>query len=124
MKAYSQDLRARIVRSYLNKEGSQRQLAARYSVSLSFVRDLLRQVRETGELSPKPHGGGRRPRLDPDALDFLGRLVQAAPRASLDELGEILARERGVRVSRATLGRARLRLSRRRTKIQQLERAA
>ncbi len=36
------DLRDRILKAWQAKEGSQRNLAARFKVSLAFVRDLLR----------------------------------------------------------------------------------
>jgi transposase len=41
----SVDLRQRIMAAYAAKEGSQRQLAERFKVSLSFVRDLMRHYR-------------------------------------------------------------------------------
>ncbi len=39
----SVDLRQRIIAAYEAKEGSQRQLAERFKVSLSFIRDLSRR---------------------------------------------------------------------------------
>jgi transposase len=39
----SGDLRGRVIAAYVAKEGSQRQLAQRFKVSLSFVRNLLRR---------------------------------------------------------------------------------
>jgi transposase len=41
---YSIDLRSRVIMAWVAKEGSQRQLAERFKVSLSFIRDLLRHV--------------------------------------------------------------------------------
>jgi transposase len=52
------DLRQRIIAAYEAKEGSQRQLAERFKVSLSFIRDLRRHHRQTGTVQPKPPGGG------------------------------------------------------------------
>ena len=46
------DLRQRIMAAYEAKEGSQRQLAERFKVSLSFIRDLRRHHRETGTVRP------------------------------------------------------------------------
>jgi transposase len=42
MKPYSLDLRQRVLDAWQRREGSQRQLAARFSVHLTFVRNLLR----------------------------------------------------------------------------------
>ena len=39
--AYSEDLRSRVIAAWEAKEGSQRQVAQRFKVSLSFVRNLL-----------------------------------------------------------------------------------
>ena len=64
MAAYSIDLRQRILSAWQNKEGSQRELAKRFQVSLSFIRDFLRRYRETGEIAAKPQGGDRRSKLN------------------------------------------------------------
>jgi transposase len=48
MRPYSNDLRLRVVQAYENHEGSMRQLAARFRLSLSGVRDLLTRYRTTG----------------------------------------------------------------------------
>lgn len=37
---YSLDLRIRVIRAYQNQEGSQRQIAQRFQVSLTFVRNF------------------------------------------------------------------------------------
>ncbi|WP_445300330.1 MULTISPECIES: helix-turn-helix domain-containing protein [unclassified Microcoleus] len=49
--AYSIDLRQKILSAWQNKEGTQRELAKRFKVSLSFLRDFLRRYRETGEIA-------------------------------------------------------------------------
>ena len=71
-------------------EGSIRQIAARFVVSLSFVVRLLQTYRRTGSIRPKPHAGGRRPALGPDDLDRLRELVEQQPDATLDELRQRL----------------------------------
>lgn len=59
MKAYSNDLRQKIVEAYLKGEGSIRQVAKRFSVSKSFVEKLLKRYRQTGQLEALPRGGKR-----------------------------------------------------------------
>ena len=49
--AYSIDLRQKILSAWQNKEGTQRELAKRFKVSLSFLCDFLRRYRETGEIA-------------------------------------------------------------------------
>jgi transposase len=54
--AYSEDLRRRVVEAWEGKEGSQRHLAQRFKVSLSFVRNLLRHYRINGQIEAKRRG--------------------------------------------------------------------
>src|SRR5512135_1860802 len=65
MKPYSMDLRQRIAAAVDHGDGSFRQIARRFRVSLSFIARLLRRRRQAGTLEPKPHGGGLPPALDP-----------------------------------------------------------
>ncbi len=58
-KAYSDDLRVRVWAAWQNGKESQREVAARFGVSESFVRDLSRRFRTTGSVAAKPHGVGR-----------------------------------------------------------------
>ena len=59
MKAYSLDLRQKIVDAYNQREGSQRQLAKRFRVSLTFIENLLKRYRTDGTIEPRAHGGGQ-----------------------------------------------------------------
>src|SRR5208283_4879847 len=61
MGAYSMDLRERVAAAIDEGEGSERQIAKRFRVSVSFVTRLLQRRRDAGTLAPKPHGGGPRP---------------------------------------------------------------
>ncbi|HEY9654629.1 MAG TPA: transposase [Crinalium sp.] len=100
------DLRQRIIAAYEAKEGSQRQLAKRFKVSLSFIRDLLRHYRETGTVQPKPHGGGAVAKLRKEQLPIVAALVTAQPDAFLRELCERFAEQTGVAVSVSTMQQA------------------
>src|SRR5512135_1443030 len=75
MKPYSIDLRQRIAAAVDHGEGSFRQIARRFRVSLSFIARLLRRRRQTGTLEPKPHGGGHPPALDLEGEDRLRELA-------------------------------------------------
>lgn len=102
----SVDLRQRIVAAYEAKEGSQRQLAKRFKVSLSFIRDLRRHQRETGSVKPKPHAGGAVAKLGKEQLPIVEALVTAQPDALLEELCERFAQQTGVAVSISTMHQA------------------
>lgn len=111
MNAYSHDLRLKVVQAYDHGEGSQRQLALRFNVSLSFVQDLMRLRRDTGDIrARRPVRKGREPRLDDNWLVKLKALDMAHPDDSIEELADRFAATYGVRVSRATMGRTLLQL--------------
>ena len=77
MKAHSLDFRQKIIDTYLKEGSSQRKIAKRFGVALSFVEKLLKQLRETGDLAPKPHGGGRIPKLNAEQLSLVSALVES-----------------------------------------------
>ena len=76
MKPYSCDLRQKVINAHTNQEGSQRELAKRFSVSLSFVQSLLRRYRNSGTVEAKPHGGGQKPKLNNEQLRLVELLVE------------------------------------------------
>jgi transposase len=104
--AYSIDLRQRILRAWERHLGSQRTIADIFGVSLAFVEKVLRQHRTTGNIAPKPHAGGQKPRLGAAAQTVVQRLMEAKPAATLEEWCTGVAAETGVRVSVPTMGRA------------------
>ncbi|MGQ9872945.1 helix-turn-helix domain-containing protein [Leptodesmis sp.] len=101
----SVDLREQILTAYQAKAGSQRQLAERFKVSLSFIRDLLRHYREMGSVQPKPHGGGAVAKVGNAQLPIVEALVQKQPNALLSELCDRFAAQTGVEVSVSTMQR-------------------
>jgi transposase len=113
MRAYSADFRFSVVRAYENGQGSQRQLARLFGVSVSFVQNLLQHYRRTGSVTPKPHKGGSRGKII-QYLEVVERMQRQWPDASLVEMCDRLAAETQVTVSLATMCRAlrRLRLGR------------
>jgi transposase len=57
MKAYSLNLREKILRAYDQRLGSQRAIAALFGVSQSFVEKVLRRRRTRGYRAAPPRGG-------------------------------------------------------------------
>jgi transposase len=105
MRPYSNDFRLKVVRAYERGEGSQRDLARLFGVSLSFIQALLQRYRHTGIVAPKPHGGGNPGKIKP-YLRVVPQLHHQQPDASLAERCEQLASAAPVHVGRATLPRA------------------
>ena len=93
MPLYSPDLRQRVIDTVERGDGSLRQIARRFLVSVSFVTRLLRHYRTTGSIDPKPHGGGRPPALGPAQLKQLRTLIRKTPDATLEELRQRLGVE-------------------------------
>jgi transposase len=104
MKAYSLDLRQKILRACDQRLGSQRVIAALFGVSQSFIEKLRRRYRTTGDIAPRPHEGGRRAICDEAALARVGRLVREQPDATLAELCTQLQAQQGLHVSVPTMG--------------------
>lgn len=100
MGPYSLDLRQRVAQAVDAREGSLRQLARRFGVSVSFITRLLALRRQTKSLAPRPHQGGPFPLLNQDRLQRLRQLVHDQPDAILDELAQPLG------CSRMTVWRA------------------
>jgi transposase len=119
MRAYSSDLRERILAAVERGKGSLRALADLFLVSLSSIVRLLRRYRASGSLLPKPHAGGPCSLLDADACQRLRALVREQPDATLAELQARL----GIPCSLSTLCRAlqRLGLSRKKKTLHATE---
>jgi len=106
MKAYSVDLRQKVIDVYNQGEESQRQLAKRFRVSLTFIENLLKRYRTDGTVEPRKHGGGQVAKLSLEQEGVLTNLIEEENNdAILVELCDRLEQRVGVRISRATMGR-------------------
>jgi transposase len=102
MKAYSLDLRARIVAAVDAGELTQKAIATRFCVTARFVSKLLAQRRERGHFEPLGHGGGQKRRVD---LEPLRAAVAQRPDISLKELQEQVRSSDGGTLSLQTFSR-------------------
>jgi transposase len=102
MRAYSQDLRERIIRALEAEQETQPEIAARFSVSLSFVEKLWRRWRTTGSCAARPPAGGRSRSLQV-AEAVIRREVAAQPDVTLAELCERAAAQGAPAVSLKTM---------------------
>jgi transposase len=100
MKAYSMDLRERVLAD-CDSGLRTRAVAAKYRVSEAWVRRLKQRRREAGETAPRPPRNRRVPKLAPH-YDRLRALVAETPDLTLEELRQRL----GVAVALATLWEA------------------
>ncbi len=107
MKTYSQDLRQKMLAA--GDHGMPRKEAvATFGVSPATLKRWLRRRRETGSAAPKRRRRpGMRPRIGgADERRVLWRQLESHPEATLEEHRQLWERERGVRVSVATMSRA------------------
>jgi transposase len=104
VKAYSNDLRRKLIEIYETEKISQRQLAARFNVSLNFITTLLRRYRNTGGVDPAPRPG-RKSLLSPADLKQLESLVTEQPNNTLAEFCRQLEARTGISISRTTMVR-------------------
>jgi transposase len=104
MKAYSRDLRTRIVDA-VEANMSKAEAARTFDVGLSTVKRYVRRKRTTGSLDAR-RSPGRPPRIGPQQQEDLRAQLRAHPAAFLDEQCVLWERTQGVRVSTSTMSRA------------------
>lgn len=86
MKTLSIDLRERILAAYDEGQGTRQQIADRFMVSLGMVKKLIQQRRATGDIAPRHHHSGRKPKITADHRRELQELVEQSPDMTLEEL--------------------------------------
>ena len=99
-----------MVASVVRGDATIEEVAASFGVGQTFVKKMLRQHRETGDLSPRPHGGGQTARLSVKHLKLLRREVERSPDKTAAALRDHLEERASVSVSRPTVSRALSRL--------------
>jgi transposase len=114
MRAYSLDLRKKIVESVKNGMPKS-ETARRFGVDRATVKRYCKQLDERGTLEPRK-APGKRPKLDEKATKLLAKDLQERPWATHSQRAEFLFAVSGVRVSEATVCRAVGRLYRSRKK--------
>src|SRR5215207_4049516 len=110
MRAYSTDLREKIVLAYEGGEGTFDEIADTFGVARCTVGRLLKLARSGSGLAPLPHGGGYPASLDDRRLALLRAQVERRPDATLEELAAYLRKRCRVQVHPSTVCRALQRL--------------
>jgi putative transposase len=98
-------LRQKIIDIYEREGVSQRHLAQRFGVALSFIQKLLKRYRETRSLAPQVRIQQTPTKLDADQLLVLKRLVEEYKDATLKALQVLLNQATNVQVSQSTIHR-------------------
>lgn len=109
MRAYSHDLRERIVRA-VESGSSRAEAARRFAISERTVRRYLRRQATTGSLAPAAYRRGPAPTIPPAQEPALLAQLRAHPDATLEEHCALWQQEHGRIVSTSTMCRAQRRV--------------
>src|SRR5918995_593726 len=104
MKAYSEDLRKKIVDAIERRRMDQSEAARTFDVSPSSVKRYLRKFRQGRSLSPGK-APGRRPKIDERARKLLEEDLKERPFVTLQERCDYLQAVAGLEVSRSVVCR-------------------
>jgi len=107
-KAYSQDLRERVMAAVESGTGAYAS-ASIFQVSVSYIYKALGRLRTTGETSARPWAGGPKPKLAAHEEALFVR-VSSEPDATLAELQAWLLTEYNMKVSVSCLWKSLRRL--------------
>lgn len=122
MKAYSEDLRERVVKA-VDQGISRAEIVRLFNVSKATIKRYIKQWRETGSLAPKVIPGCTPKKIGALQKGLIPQL-EAHPDAILEEHCELWEAETGVKVSISTMSRAiqRLRWTRKKKALEASER--
>jgi transposase len=117
MKAYSQDLRERVLRA-VDQGIARSEIVRVLGVSLSTIGRYLKQRRETGHVRPKAIPGRPSKKIKPLQAGLQAQL-EAFPDATLAQHCQYWAQSQGMQVSRWSMSRAikRLDLTRKKRRL-------
>ena len=104
-KAYSPDLRLRVVNAYEKGNSSYVDVGRVFGVGEASVDRWVSQFRRTGSVEPRPHGGGAPSKVDEAGLNTMSELIEKQRDATRPELARAYLEIHGVHLSVATVGR-------------------
>ena len=104
MKAYSQDLRERVIAAVEAAQQSQAAIAQTFGISASTLDKWVKRWRDTGSVAALPFAGGRHRALK-ECAALIRAEVKQQPDVTLDELCERVAAQAEVTASRSMMPR-------------------
>ena len=90
MRAYSLDLRQRVMKAYDEGKWTVGQIAERFKVGEWWVHKLKRQRQRDGHIAPRKGKVGKPRSLVPEQVNRLERYVDAHPDVTLEQMREKL----------------------------------
>ena len=101
-KAFSKDLRERIVKAYNDGKGTIADMSDMFNVSKESVNKFLKISRTTGDLTPG-QSTGRPPFLTENRLKIIKQIVLSAPEDRLEDYCVKFKKETGLYIPKSTL---------------------
>ena len=105
-KAYSEDLREKVIEAYQAGSSTMQQVAKRFAVSRNWVNNLVQRYKQTGNIAAKPHRGGVTAKLTPKHYQVIEEIINKKNDVTLKEISQQIAEITGLVVSQPTICRA------------------
>ena len=103
-RAYSDDLRSKLLRAYAAGRGSLEELARQFGVSYGYSKKIRRQQLESGQLERPPQlRHGPTGQLNAEIKQYVRSVVGKQPDVTLAELRELLWAAHHIQISRSRL---------------------
>jgi len=91
MKAYSIDLRKRVLAAYDSDTYTLKQIAEQFQVTTRWIQKLRQQRAQEGSIAPRPQNQGRKPAFRGQHLQELDDFVKKYSDATLEEIRQSFA---------------------------------
>jgi transposase len=88
MKAYSIDLRKRVLAAYDSNKYSLAKIAKQFQVTTRWIQKLRQRRDQEGSIAPRPQNQGRKPAFRGVNLEQLNSFVEENPDSTLAEIKE------------------------------------
>ena len=103
-RAYSDDLRSKLLKAYAAGRGSLEELARQFGVSYGYSKKIRRQQLESGQLGRPPQlRHGPTGQLNAEIKQYVRGVVRNQPDVTLAELRELLWAAHHIQISRSRL---------------------
>jgi len=93
--AYSKDLRIRIITAVEGGELTQAEILRHFGIRRTGLSCLLKHVKETGSINPKPYRGGRRSKFQEQDVKRI-KYLEKQPDATLEEILEFSGKDASI----------------------------
>jgi transposase len=105
-KAYSIDLRRKVLEANENHEGTNDELAERFKISISTVKRIKQRFQATGSIEIYINRCGRKAKLDEQAYLALKDIVSATPDLTLKEIADLLYKNTKISLKKSAIHNA------------------